>query len=104
MNDNVGLGEEIAEIAGRINVATHRLLTCVRRFDEAEVGDGIARARVPCGRVDRTRAARSAMAVPVEQRTDQPAAVAERRTVEPQLVQVTPGPALRVARLQPHQL
>jgi hypothetical protein len=36
MSDNVALGEEIAEIAGRINVATHRLLTCVRRFDEAE--------------------------------------------------------------------
>jgi hypothetical protein len=36
MGDNVALGEEIAEIAGRINVATHRLLTCVRRFDEAE--------------------------------------------------------------------
>src|SRR6187455_1859009 len=36
MSDNVALGEEIAEIAGRINVATHRLLTCVRQFDEAE--------------------------------------------------------------------
>ena len=36
MSNNVALGEEIAEIAGRINVATHRLLTCVRRFDEAE--------------------------------------------------------------------
>ena len=36
MDGNVALGEEIAEIAGRINVATHRLLTCVRRFDEAE--------------------------------------------------------------------
>jgi hypothetical protein len=36
MGDNVVLGDEIAEIAGRINVATHRLLTCVRRFDEAE--------------------------------------------------------------------
>src|SRR3954469_8382781 len=36
MGDNVVLGEEIAEIAGRINDATHRLLTCVRRFDEAE--------------------------------------------------------------------
>jgi hypothetical protein len=36
MSDNVALGDEIAEIAGRINVATHRLLTCVRRFDEAE--------------------------------------------------------------------
>jgi hypothetical protein len=35
MGDNVALGEEIAGIAGRINVATHRLLTCVRRFDEA---------------------------------------------------------------------
>jgi Domain of unknown function (DUF222)/HNH endonuclease len=36
VSDNVALGDEIAEIAGRINVATHRLLTCVRRFDEAE--------------------------------------------------------------------
>jgi hypothetical protein len=36
MDVNVALGEEIAEIAGRINVATHRLLTCVRRFDQAE--------------------------------------------------------------------
>src|SRR3954466_6504120 len=36
MNDNVALGDEIADIAGRINVATHRLLTCVRQFDEAE--------------------------------------------------------------------
>src|SRR4051794_41458923 len=36
MADNVALADEIAEIAGRINVATHRLLTCVRRFDEAE--------------------------------------------------------------------
>jgi hypothetical protein len=35
MSDNVALGEEIAGIAGRINVATHRLLTCVRQFDEA---------------------------------------------------------------------
>src|SRR4051812_50003955 len=35
MSDNVALGDEIAEIAGRINVATHRLLTCVRQFDEA---------------------------------------------------------------------
>ena len=36
MDGNVALGDEIAEIAGRINVATHRLLTCVRQFDEAE--------------------------------------------------------------------
>ena len=35
MDGNVALGEEIAEIAGRINVATHRLLKCVRQFDEA---------------------------------------------------------------------
>jgi hypothetical protein len=35
MDGNVVLGDEIAEIAGRINVATHRLLTCVRQFDEA---------------------------------------------------------------------
>src|SRR3954463_6340016 len=35
MSDNVALGDEIADIAGRINVATHRLLTCVRQFDEA---------------------------------------------------------------------
>ena len=36
MSNNVALGGEITEIAGRINVATHRLLTCVRRFDEAD--------------------------------------------------------------------
>src|SRR3954469_508615 len=35
MSDNVALGDEIADIAGRINVAAHRLLTCVRQFDEA---------------------------------------------------------------------
>jgi hypothetical protein len=31
------LGNEIAQLAGRLNVATHRLLTCIRAFDE---GDG----------------------------------------------------------------
>jgi hypothetical protein len=36
MVDTVALGEEIAGIAGQINVATHRLLTCIRGFDEAE--------------------------------------------------------------------
>lgn len=35
MVDCVGLGNEIAQLAARLNVATHRLLTCVRQFDEA---------------------------------------------------------------------
>ena len=29
------LGDEIAELAARLDVATHRMLTCVRQFDEA---------------------------------------------------------------------
>jgi hypothetical protein len=34
MVDCVELGDEIAGLSARLNVATHRLLTCVRRFDE----------------------------------------------------------------------
>jgi len=34
--DHIALGEEIARLAGRVNVATHRLLTCVRLFDVSE--------------------------------------------------------------------
>ena len=36
MVDDVALGEEIASIAGQVNAATHRLLSCIRRFDAAE--------------------------------------------------------------------
>lgn len=35
-DDHVALGEEIARLAGRVNVATHRLLACVRMFDVSE--------------------------------------------------------------------
>jgi len=35
-DDHSALGEEIARLAGKVNVATHRLLTCVRLFDVAE--------------------------------------------------------------------
>jgi hypothetical protein len=35
-DDHIALGEEIARLAGRVNVATHRLLTCVRLFDVSE--------------------------------------------------------------------
>ena len=34
--DHVALGEEIARLAARVNVATHRMLVCVRAFDRAE--------------------------------------------------------------------
>jgi hypothetical protein len=34
--DHEALGEEIACLAGRVNVATHRLLTCIRLFDVSE--------------------------------------------------------------------
>jgi uncharacterized protein DUF222 len=30
------IGDEIATLAARLSVATHRLLTCIRQFDEAE--------------------------------------------------------------------
>lgn len=36
MLDTVDLGDEIALLSGRLNVATHRLLTCIRSFDELE--------------------------------------------------------------------
>jgi hypothetical protein len=36
MPDHFALGEEIARLAARLNVATHRMLTCVRAFDDAE--------------------------------------------------------------------
>ena len=36
MSDCVELGEEIAALATQVNVATHALLTRIRRFDEAE--------------------------------------------------------------------
>ena len=35
-DDHIALGEEIARLAGRVNVATHRLLACVRLFDVSE--------------------------------------------------------------------
>jgi hypothetical protein len=35
-NDHVALGDEIARLAARMNVATHRMLTCIREFDAAE--------------------------------------------------------------------
>src|SRR5262245_4145371 len=35
MLDSELLGDEIATLAARLSVATHRLLTCIRRFDEA---------------------------------------------------------------------
>jgi len=34
--DHVALGEEIARLAARMNVATHRMLACIRDFDAAE--------------------------------------------------------------------
>jgi hypothetical protein len=34
MLDGTELGDEIAELSVRLNVATHRLLTCIRQFDE----------------------------------------------------------------------
>ena len=34
--DGFELGEEIARLAARVNVATHRMLVCIRAFDEAE--------------------------------------------------------------------
>src|SRR5882762_7170786 len=34
MTDGEALGEEIATLAGRLNAANQRLLSCVRRFDE----------------------------------------------------------------------
>src|ERR1041385_1948841 len=30
------IGDEIATLAARVSAATHRLLTCIRQFDEAE--------------------------------------------------------------------
>jgi hypothetical protein len=36
MTDGEALGDEIATLAGRINAANQRLLTCIRRFDEIE--------------------------------------------------------------------
>jgi hypothetical protein len=36
MIDTDELGDEIATLAARLSAATHRLLTCIRRFDEAE--------------------------------------------------------------------
>ncbi len=36
MSDSFALGEEIAELAAQVNVATHGLLTRIRRFDETE--------------------------------------------------------------------
>ncbi|HEY4183910.1 MAG TPA: DUF222 domain-containing protein [Polyangia bacterium] len=35
-DEHVALGDEIARLAGRVNVATHRLLTCIRLFDTSE--------------------------------------------------------------------
>ena len=34
-NDDIALGDEIARLAGRVNLAAHRLLTCIRLFDVA---------------------------------------------------------------------
>jgi len=34
--DDIALGEEIARLAARLNVASHRMLACVRAFDAAE--------------------------------------------------------------------
>jgi len=34
--DHVALGEEIARLAGRVNVANQRLLACIRQFDASE--------------------------------------------------------------------
>ena len=34
--DEVALGEEIARLAARLNVATHRMLACIRAFDAAD--------------------------------------------------------------------
>ena len=34
--DEFTLGEEIARLAARLNVATHRMLACIRAFDQAE--------------------------------------------------------------------
>jgi len=39
-NDHVALADEIARLAARMNVATHRMLTCIRDFDAAEAGIG----------------------------------------------------------------
>src|SRR5262245_61516484 len=36
MIDDESLGDEIATLAARLSAATHQLLTCIRRFDEAE--------------------------------------------------------------------
>ena len=36
MTDGEALGDEIATLAGRLNAANQRLLTCIRRFDEME--------------------------------------------------------------------
>src|SRR3954462_2210107 len=35
-HDDTALGEEIARLAARLNVATHRMLACIRAFDAAE--------------------------------------------------------------------
>jgi hypothetical protein len=35
MPDIEALGDEIATTAARLSAATHRLLTCIRQFDEA---------------------------------------------------------------------
>src|SRR6185369_13554093 len=35
-HDHIALGDEIARLAARLNVAGHRMLTCVRAFDAAE--------------------------------------------------------------------
>jgi len=36
MSNDLALAEEIARLAARLNVATHRMLTCIRAFDVAE--------------------------------------------------------------------
>src|SRR5882672_6435581 len=36
MIDCEELGDEITRLAARLNAATHRLLTCIRSFDEGE--------------------------------------------------------------------
>jgi hypothetical protein len=35
-SDPAGLGDEIARVAAHLDAATHRLLTCIRAFDESE--------------------------------------------------------------------
>ena len=33
---SVSLADEIALLAAQVDIGTHRLLTCIRRFDESE--------------------------------------------------------------------